>query len=176
MKESAAKALKNKDAERYRDFIENIQDGCFELDLAGNITFFNNAICRILGYSSKEIMGMNYRSYTDNETAKKAIKAYYKVYKTGEPIKKFCWQATRKDNAKIYIEGSISLRKDSTGTPIGFIGIVNDITERKQIEKALEKARSVLRRNIMEAPFQHSPGKRLMRTLCCWNAMMQHWL
>ena len=141
LKKPAAKALKNKDAGRYRDFLENIQDGCFELDLAGNVTFFNNSICRILGYSGEELMGMNYRRYTDKETAKKAIKAYNKVYKTGKPIKKFSWQITRKDNAKIYIEGSISLRKDSSGKPIGFIGILNDITERKQAEKAIRESK-----------------------------------
>ena len=86
-------------------------------------------------------MGMNYRRYTDKETAKKAVKAYNKVYKTGKPIKKFSWQITRKDNAKIYIEGSISLRKDSSGKPIGFIGILNDITERKQAEKAIRESK-----------------------------------
>jgi diguanylate cyclase (GGDEF)-like protein/PAS domain S-box-containing protein len=141
LKRSVVKTLNNKDAERYNDFLENIQDGCFELDLSGNFTFFNSSLCRILGYSSEEIMGMNYRLYTDKETSKKALKVYDKVYKTGKPVKKFSWQVTRKDNEKIYVEGSISLRKDSSGRPEGFIGIVNDITGRRQTEKALRESK-----------------------------------
>ena len=39
-----AKALNSNDAERYRNFLENIQEEYFELDLAGNFTFFNNFI------------------------------------------------------------------------------------------------------------------------------------
>ena len=152
LKKPAAKALNNKDAGRYRDFLENIHDGCFELDLAGNVTYFNNSISRILGYSGEELMGMNYRRYTDKETAKKAFKAYNKVYKTGKPIKKFSWQITRKDNAKIYIEGSISLRKDSSGKPIGFIGILNDITERKRVEESLRQSEELYTKLVNAIP------------------------
>ena len=37
--------------ERYRDFVENITDGCIESDLAGNTTFVNEAVCQMLGYT-----------------------------------------------------------------------------------------------------------------------------
>jgi len=125
------------DAEKYQNFLKNIHDGCFELDLAGNFTFFNDSACRILGYSREELMGMNYRHYTDKENAKKVSEVYLKVYNTGEPSKGFNWEVTRKDGSKRYIEASVSLQKDSSGKPTGFIGIVNDITERKQLESLL---------------------------------------
>lgn len=140
------------DAERYRDFLENIQDGCFELDLAGNLTFFNNSISRIIGYSREELMGMNYRRYTDEETSKNAVKVYNKVYKTGKPVKNFSWQVIRKDNTKIYVEGSISLRKDSSGKPVGFVGILNDVTERRRAEKALKESRERFRTQYHGSP------------------------
>ena len=152
LKRPAAKKLQNKDAEKYHDFLENIQDGCFELDLAGNFTFFNNSLCRILGYSREELIGMNYRRYTDKETSKKAVKVYDKVIKTGKPIKKFSWQVVRKDNEKIYVEGSISLRKDSSGMPVGFIGIINDITERRRAEKALRVSNERFRTQYHGSP------------------------
>jgi PAS domain S-box-containing protein/putative nucleotidyltransferase with HDIG domain len=135
-------------AEKYQNILKNIHDGCFELDLAGNFTFFNDSVCRILGYSRKELMGMNYRHYTDKENAKKVSEAYLKVYNTGESSKGFGWQVTRKDGAKRYIETSVSLQKDSSGKPTGFIGIVNDITERKQAEEQyrtlVEKASDIV--------------------------------
>lgn len=122
---------------KYRTVLEDIKEGYFEVDLAGNFTFFNDTICRVLGYSREELMGMNNRHYTDQEELKKVYLAYNSIYKTGEPVKDLNWQITRKDGTKRHIEGFISLRKDSAGKPIGFRGIAHDVTERRQIEERL---------------------------------------
>lgn len=151
-KKTAVKKTYIVETQRYRDFLENIQDGCFELDLDGNVTFFNDAICRIFGYSPKEMMGMNYRRYTDEETIKKARAVYKQVYETGKPVKNFSWQVIRKDNAKIYIEGSLSLRRDSSGTPVGFIGVLNDITERRLAQMALQESKERFRTQYHGSP------------------------
>ena len=123
--------------QRYRKILENIHDGCFEVDLAGNFTFFNDSVCRVLGYPREELMGMNHRHYTDKEYAKKVFQAYNQVYKTGKPLNSFGWRITTKDGSIRYIERSISLLKDSSGKPKGFLGIANDITERKMTEGKL---------------------------------------
>ncbi|MGP8155000.1 MAG: PAS domain S-box protein [Smithella sp.] len=141
-KDKQAEKARRESAEQYLNFLENIHDGIFELDLVGNLTFFSDSICRILGYSREELMGMNFRRYTDRKTAKKVFETYDKVYNIGESSKRFNWQVTRKDGAKRYIETSESLQKDSSGKPIGFIGIVNDITERKRTEEALKQSES----------------------------------
>ncbi|MDO9066341.1 MAG: PAS domain S-box protein, partial [Chloroflexota bacterium] len=66
----AEEALRESE-ERYRNILANIEDGYYEIDIAGNFTFFNDSLCRILGYSKEEMMGMNNRQYTDKENAKK---------------------------------------------------------------------------------------------------------
>ena len=123
--------------EKYRNILENIQEGYFEVDLAGNFTFLNDAMCWIHGYPKKELIGMNNRQYSDKEIAKKVYQAFNKVYKTGKPHKEIDWQIIRKDGTKRDIEASTSLRKDSSGKPIGFRGIIRDITERKMAEEEL---------------------------------------
>jgi diguanylate cyclase (GGDEF)-like protein/PAS domain S-box-containing protein len=144
--------------EKYRTILENIEDGYYEVDLAGNFTFFNDSLCRILGYSKEELMGMNNRQYTDKEHSKKLFQAFNKVYKTGEPTKEFNWQVIRKDGTKKYIEASTSLQKDSSGKPIGFRGIVRDITERRQAEFQKEEMLDSLRESDerYKALFDHS--------------------
>ena len=131
--------------EKYRTILESIEDGYYELDINGNFTFFNNSTCRILGYPQEELMGMNNRQYADKENAKKIFQAFNKVYRTGEPAKGFEWQVTRKDGTKRFIETSASLQKDSSGKPIGFLGITRDVTERKQAEEALQKSEAIYR-------------------------------
>jgi PAS domain S-box-containing protein/putative nucleotidyltransferase with HDIG domain len=126
--------------EQYRNILENMQEGYFEVDLAGNFTFFNDAICRLYGYSKEELKGTSHSQYTDKESSKKLFHAFNQVYKTGEPIKEFNWQVIGKDGAKRYVEASASLQKDSSGKPIGFKGVVHDITERKQAEQRLQES------------------------------------
>jgi len=143
--------------EQYRTILDNIEDGYYEVDLAGNLTFFNDSMCRIWGYPREELMGMNDRQYTDKENAKKLFQAFNKVYRTGEPSRESDWEIIRKDGTKRCIEASISLRKDSSDKPIGFRGIIRDITKRKQMEEALrqseERYRTILE-DIKETYFE----------------------
>ncbi len=125
--------------EKYRTILEDIQEGYFEVDLAGNFTFFNDSLSRYFDFSKEELMGMNYRQYTDKEHSKKLFQAFNKVYSTGEPIDGFDWQIIRKEGTKRYAEASVSLQKDLSGKPIGFRGIARDITEHKKVEEALKK-------------------------------------
>jgi PAS domain S-box-containing protein len=126
--------------EKYRTILENIDDGYYEVDLSGNFTFFNDSMCRILGYPQEEMMGMNNRQFTDKENAKKLFKTFNEVYRTGKPAREFNWWIIRKDGTKRNIEVSVSLQRNSSGEPIGFRGISRDITERKEAEEALREA------------------------------------
>jgi PAS domain S-box len=127
--------------EKYRTILENIEDGYYEVDLKGNFTFFNDSLCHIHGYPREELMGMNYHQYIDDENLKKVFPIFNNVYKTGVPAKGFAWPIIRKDGSKRYIEASVSLRKNSSGQPIGFRGITRDITERKRVEEELHRQR-----------------------------------
>lgn len=123
--------------EKYRTILENIQEGYFEVDLAGNLIFFNDSVCDMLGYSNRETKNMNYKVFTNEDMAKKVYQAFNKVYKTGDATREIDWQIIRKDGTGRYIEASVSLRKDSSYRPIGFKGIIRDITERKEWDKQL---------------------------------------
>jgi PAS domain S-box-containing protein len=130
--------------DKYRTILESIEDGYFEVDIAGNFTFFNDSLCKILGYPKDEMMGMNNRDYTNKENAKKLYKTFNEVYRTGEPDKGFDWQIIRKEGTKRHIEASVSLMKDREGQRIGFRGIARDITEWMRAKEALQQERDKL--------------------------------
>jgi len=125
--------------EKYRAILENIEEGYYEVDIAGNFTFFNAAMCKMLGYAEDELMGMNNRQYMDAENARKVFQTFNAVYRTGIPTQAFDWELVRKDGSKRIVETSVSLMKDATGEPVGFRGIVRDITERRQAEQERER-------------------------------------
>jgi len=134
--------------EKYRSIIENMQEGYFENDLAGNFTFVNDALCRTIGYPREELIGKNNRQYTDEKTAKTIYQVYNRIYRTGEQSKWIEEEYVRKDGIKVYAELSVSLISDAEGKPIGFRGIARDITERKQAEDALRMSEENFRRSL----------------------------
>ena len=121
--------------ERYRTILHSIEEFYYEVDLAGNLTFFNDAMAKFSGYSKEELPGMNNRRYMSEETAKKCFQTFNQVYRTGIPTKAFDWELIRKDGTKRFFETSVSLMRNSNGKPIGFYGIGRDVTERKEAEE-----------------------------------------
>ncbi|HNY51101.1 MAG TPA: PAS domain S-box protein [Smithella sp.] len=133
------------DEDKYQTILDNIEDSYYEVDLEGNFTFFNNALCQLGGCSREELMGMNHRQFLNPATAEDVFRMFNKVYKTGEPSKAFDWQMIRKDGAIRYVEASASLIRDVSGKPTGFRGIIRDITERKKIEEQLRSEEHLFR-------------------------------
>ena len=127
--------------EKYRSILEHIEEGYYEVDIRGNLTFFNDSFCRIWGYPREQLMGMNNRDYTGEENARRTYQTFNRVYTTGEPAKAFDWEIIRKDGSRKNIELSVSLMTDTLGRRIGFRGIVRDITERKIAEEELGRYR-----------------------------------
>ena len=126
--------------ERYRTLIDEIDEGYYEVDLAGNFTFVNDSMIRQLQYSREELIGMNYRIYIPREEVEGVYKAFNRVYRTGEIIKWYPVTNIRKDGRPIFAEDSISCRRDKEGRVIGFRGISRDITERKLAEETLRES------------------------------------
>ena len=116
--------------EKYRNILENIEDCYFEVDLAGDFTFFNPSLCRILGYTREEMSGMNYRVLMDAENANRVLKVFNEVYMTGIPTRCFDLEVIRKDGTRMYIAVLISLIVRPGEKPTRFRGIAHDITER----------------------------------------------
>ena len=121
--------------EKYRTILHSIEEGYYEVDLAGNLTFFNDSLCRHLGYSRDELMGMNNQQFASKETLKRVYKTFNSVFKTGKAATAFDWEMIAKDGTKEFVELSVSLMRDSEGRPVGFRGVVRDISERKKAEE-----------------------------------------
>jgi len=121
--------------EKYRTILHSIEDGYYEVDLTGSLTFFNDSLCTILGYPKDELIGMNNRQFMREDTARKVYKTFNQVYQTGKAAKALDWELIRKDGAKKFLETSVSLMRNAEGKPIGFRGVARDITDRKYAEE-----------------------------------------
>lgn len=118
-----------KSEERYRAMLENIEEYFYEVDLLGNLIFFNDALFKMLGYTKEELVGKNFRDLTDKETAEKAFRTFKQAYETGRPEKGFEWKLIRKDGSRCFVEISVSLIRDADGEVMGFRGVARDVSE-----------------------------------------------
>lgn len=126
---------------RYRTILNEMQDGYFEVDLGGHVTFANNAVCRDLGYSMEELIGMSYKNFTAEDDIESVFRAFNEVYRTGIPNKGFYSKSHRKDGSQGFYETSVTLLRNNKGEIIGFRCVGRDITERKQAEEKLQRSK-----------------------------------
>ena len=130
----AEKAMRQSE-EKHRTILNSIEEGYYEVDTDGNLTFFNDSLCKILGYPKDELSGMNYRKFMGAETAKQVFETFNSVYRSGKATNAFDWESISKDGEKKYIETSVSSMLDSEGKPIGLRGVARDVTDRKKAEE-----------------------------------------
>jgi two-component system cell cycle sensor histidine kinase/response regulator CckA len=133
-KRKQAEEARRESEEKYHSILENIDELYFELDLKGNITFFNDSVCSISGYAPSEAMGMNYRQYTSPETAKQVKALFGNIYLSGENSSISDFDFIDKDNSIHTLELSVKLLKNPAGEAVGFRCIGRDITDRKRTE------------------------------------------
>jgi PAS domain S-box-containing protein len=140
--------------ERYRSVLESMDEGYYEVDLAGNLTFFNSAFVKIYGRPAEELTGMNNREYMTPETAQKVYSFFNELFRTGKtPSRTLDYEVIQKDGSITSAEISASLIKNSEGRITGFRGLVRDVTEKNQMEKELRERESMYRALFDHAGF-----------------------
>ncbi|OCA91890.1 hybrid sensor histidine kinase/response regulator [Pseudobacillus wudalianchiensis] len=121
--------------------IDNVLDGIITINRQGIIESFNPAAEKIFGYSSEEVIGEKvntlmpepYRSEHDSYVNSYVETGEAKIIGIGREV-----TGKRKDGSTFPMD--LAVTKFFIGEEIHFVGIVKDITERKETEAALEKA------------------------------------
>lgn len=124
-----------------------IPDAIVFADLQRCIQSVNPALTRLFDYQPEEVFGQKTELLYANPEAYRNLgeTRYYPT--ASEQLKPYEVEYRRKNNATFMSETVGSVVKDSNGETIGFIGVIRDITERKQIEERL-KLQSIILRNM----------------------------
>jgi PAS domain S-box-containing protein len=137
-RKKAEEALKESE-EKYRTILESMEEGYYEVDLNGNLTFFNDSTARMLGYTKNDVRELTGRPLSSPETAGNLDQIFNQVRVTGKPANVSECEVIIKDGSIRIHEVSVSVLKDKQNQPIGFRGILRDVTER--LKAAREKAK-----------------------------------
>ena len=128
--------------EKYRLLVETMNDGLGIRDEHGRITYVNDRLCQMWGYSEKEIIGRRVGDFLD-ETSLALFQEQITKRKTGE---KGLYEVVvrKKDGENIFSRFSASPIFDEEGKYRGSFAVVTDITQLKRVENELRTRESEL--------------------------------
>ncbi len=141
-REQAKRALQESE-ERFRATFEQAAVGLAHLGLDGRWLRVNQKLCDIIGYSFEELdqLTLSQLIYPDDldanrEQAQRLVAGETQTYSLEQ-------RYTRKDSSLVWVNVTVSLLRDASGQPKYFIGVVEDITERKQLEEQYRHAQKM---------------------------------
>lgn len=117
-------------------------------DLEGRITYANEALAKLFGYTVEELIGMHVGQLGDNPVEIESVMS--ELRNLGQIDEEL--QGTRKDGSFFDMHLFASAVTDSTGNPIALLVTVVDITERKKAQEAIR-----ISENRFRALYRSSP-------------------
>lgn len=139
---------------KYRTIIESIEDGYYEIDLKGNLTLVNQALCKMLGYSDNDLLGKHTAGFMSEDSVQKINESFTAVLVSKQPGKTLELELILSDGESRYVETVVSNISNDESEFIGFRGIARDITERK----IAERSRKILEDQLQQAQRLESLG------------------
>lgn len=129
--------------ERYRQIVETAQEGIWMIDENDKTSFVNQKMTAMIGYSLEEMLGKEPHEFMADEekdASRKRIKKRPEGEKGNVDIK-----FITKNGDVVWTNMSANPIFDETGKYKGSLGMVTNITSRKQNEEALKKSEANLR-------------------------------
>ena len=121
--------------------IENMPAGVSIHDMEGKVLDINRAVTKLLGYTKEELIGKTPLEVGIGESEQgKVFEGLIKLFSgESESIIGAEYQVIRKDGSEFPVLVDLSVMKDSEGNPISTIAVLEDITERRRMERQLEE-------------------------------------
>jgi PAS domain S-box-containing protein len=137
-----------KSMERYQMLVETMNDGLGVLDENGIITFVNDKVCQMTGFSKDEIIGHPVTDFVDGKD-RAMYQRHFKEHRDGilDPFELTC---LKRNGEKISLIVSPKPILDDNGKFNGAFAVMTDITGRKKYEEAIKKLNEELERRVEE--------------------------
>lgn len=133
----AANALRESE-ERYRTIVATAHEGIWVIDAAAITTYVNQHLADMLGYAVDEMIGRSLYEFMDDAARIEAQAAFERRRQGVNETYDFRFR--RKDGTELWTLISTSPLYDSAGNFNGALGMITDITVRKQTEARLAHA------------------------------------
>lgn len=127
--------------------VQNSEDAIISVTPEANVVSWNKGAERLFGYEFEEMVGKSARVIFPPEQYNESEHVIYKVLR-GESVESYEALRLHKNGSLRSVSVRVSAVTDSTGKITGMAAIYRDITERKQLEKAVVEISSNEQRRI----------------------------
>lgn len=138
--------------ERFRSLALQAPVGIAQSDAEGRTFFVNDKWCEIAGINPQEAMGFGWMNALHPDDRDRMIAEWLEAMAAGRPYSTSEFRFVHKDGAMRWASGTAALIKAADGTPIGQIGCMQDITERKAVQDALRESEERFRAFMKNTP------------------------
>ncbi|WP_458207928.1 bacterio-opsin activator domain-containing protein [Haladaptatus sp. NG-SE-30] len=131
--------------ERYETIVETVGDGVYVLDENLEFSFVNDALCEMLGRSRDELQGtsvMDFFIFDDQRAFADEMRERVMSGDISTGVVE--GTTTTSDGETLHLEARYRLHPEPDGEFQGSVGILRDITERKDHERELQRQRDEL--------------------------------
>ncbi len=141
-------ALRQAEA-KYRAIFENTVEGIFQTTPDGRYLSANPSLARIYGYESAEEMMANLTSIQQQLYVDSSCRdTFTQILQAEDAVRGFEAEVYRKDGSIIWISENARAVRDEAGELLYYEGTVEDITDRKEAEAALQRANEELEQRV----------------------------
>jgi PAS domain S-box-containing protein len=160
-RKQAEVALRESEA-RYRTLVESTSDAILLVDKERKIVSTNQAFLDLFGYEREELEGQSIRIVHPSEESFVAFgQRALSAIATEVPFWTE-WNLVRKDGTVFPMEGSYSAIRGPDGSPVAYVAIIRDITERKRAEEELKNYRDRLENMVKERTLQLEAAQKAL--------------
>jgi PAS domain S-box-containing protein len=142
-------ALKESE-ERFRHTVEYAEDGIANVSLDGVFLLVNRRLCEMLGRAEEELVGLSVKEVSHAEDRDLTDRQRLALRSGEKRSVHFEKRYLRRDGTPFWVGLTIGLVRDAAGQPLYEIAVFNDISERKEAERALQDAHEELKRSNAE--------------------------
>ncbi|MGZ3853484.1 MAG: PAS domain S-box protein, partial [Flavisolibacter sp.] len=136
---SAEQKIKESEGQ-FRGTFENAAVGIAHVGTDGSWLRVNDKLCQIVGYTKEELTRLRFQDITHPDDLNGDLEQMYQLLNGVIPSYAMEKRYIRKDGAISWINLTGSLIRNEDGTPRFFIGVVEDINERKKVEQSLKES------------------------------------
>ena len=130
--------------ERFRLTVDEAPIGMALVSLDGRFVRVNRAFCEVVGYEPAELMKLTFHEITHPEDLDADLVLAGQLARGEIARCQFEKRYIRKDGTVVHIILNASILRDPAGAPLYYISQIEDITERKRVEKELRDANAFL--------------------------------